>query len=65
MFRAVEAAASKFRTKTPQSPRFSKWPPHMQFVQSCDIPDNVPKTWTNNDYRRACGKLIERLQGII
>jgi hypothetical protein len=38
---------------------------HLEFEHHCRVPENENVAWTNGDFKRACERLIERLQAIV
>jgi hypothetical protein len=62
----IAKAASKFADHDTVIANLLEEAAHRQFMHSHNIPTTgESQAWSNNDFRRACERLIERLQGIV
>jgi hypothetical protein len=61
----IREAADRFSTRDAAISNLLEEVAHLQFLHSSGVPADENAAWTNNDFKRACERLIERLQAII
>jgi hypothetical protein len=65
LMRSIRDAADKTADRDAAIANLIEVMAKLEFLDRCNVPDGMCETWTNNDFRRACERLIGRLQAIV